>query len=108
VSESQKSLIGKSFEAKVGNATSTGQFEVVPVGSNAQLSPHMPSITDGSRKNYQSSNSSPLHELLGREPARSSYSDAVRKNFSADQEELSPPSTDRPFPSRVLRGVIQP
>jgi hypothetical protein len=108
VSDSQKSLIGKSFEAKVGNAASSGQFEVVPDGPNAQLSPNMPSITAGIRKNYQLSNSSPLHELLGREPARSSYSDAEKKNLPVDQEELPSPSMNRPLPGGVLRGVIQP
>jgi hypothetical protein len=108
VSESQKSLIGKSFDAKVGNATFTGQFQVVPVGSNAQSTPKDPSIAGGLRKHYQPTNSSPLHELLGREPARSSSSDSVTKDRTAEDDELSSPSTNRPFPSRLLRGVTKP
>jgi len=109
VSESQKSLIGKSFDAKVGNATSIGQFQVIPIGSNEQANSDDPSfIPVGFRKNYQPTSSSPLHELLGREPARSSDPSATINSGSLHDDELLSPPTKRPLPGGVLRGVIQP
>jgi hypothetical protein len=109
VSASQKSLIGKSFNAKVGNATSTGKFQISPIVSNEEANPDDPSfIPEGLRKNYQPTNSSPLHELLGREPARSSAPSTVIKHGSPHEKKLLPPPTNRPLPGGVLRGVIQP
>lgn len=92
VAESQKLVIGKSFNAAVGEATGSDSFEIVTqvVSEKHSTQPLNTSPSNAFHSHYTLPSESPLTELLGRSPKR------------LDAEDTSP--AQRPFPSRLLRG----
>jgi len=92
VAESQKLVIGKSFDAAVGEATGSDSFEIVTqvVSEKHSTQPLNTSPSNAFHSHYTLPSESPLTELLGRSPKR------------LDAEDTSP--AQRPFPSRLLRG----
>ena len=92
VAESQKLVIGKSFNASVGEATGSDSFEIVTqaVSEKHSTQPLNTSPSNAFHSHYTLPSESPLTELLGRSPKR------------LDAEGTSP--AQRPFPSRLLRG----
>ena len=114
VSESQKLFISKTFDASVGSAKKSEVFEIINESERpntpAQFT-HDSSNVSYKKKGYEVSGSFPLQELLGRKPKRLSVNS---DNFPSptiptpnritveNPTEVNP--TNRPFPSRLLRG----
>ena len=112
VSESQKLVLDKTYNATVGRAKSAGSFEIIqesyPQKKNAK--PFLESLNlPLDPKGYKMTSSSPLEEFLGRKPKRvpasESFPSINSTNINNAVEKM--PSVDlkkRPFPSRLLRG----
>ena len=114
VSESQKLFIGKTFDATVGSAKKSEVFEII----NESETPNTPgqfsddpSNVSYKNKGYIVSDSLPLQELLGRKPKRLSVTSdnfpsptIPTPNRIATEESSEVNPTNRPFPSRLLRG----
>ena len=95
VAGSQKQVISKSYSAKIGDAKGLESFEIL----NEEKNSASPAKSTG----YQLPESSPLNELLGRSPKRMDLT-AQPDDLSSDQPEQSRDSSQRPFPSRLLRS----
>ena len=99
VANLQKNAIAKTYNAKVGRAKSSSNFEVI--SSSSQVSSPSPSAF--TKESYELPEKSPLNELLGRAPQRWRSTSSVSNNPSVDPKSASV-EEKRPFPSRLLRG----
>jgi hypothetical protein len=99
VANLQKNAIAKTYNAKVGRAKSSSNFEVI--SSSSQVSSPSPSAF--TKESYELPEKSPLNELLGRAPQRWRSTSSVSNNPSVDPKPASV-EEKRPFPSRLLRG----
>ncbi len=105
IAESQKVLIGKSYQAKVGNAADNNKFEIVKTVTSENEAPaETDMLASELIKNYQPSSDSPLQELLGRSPLRSVTQVGTNMNMATNIPDEVKDKPGRPFPSRVLRG----
>lgn len=102
VAQSQKQVIGKSYNATIGETTESDQVEVIKQNESGHVSTEVESETNPSKylPNYKLPNESPLDELLGRSPKR--FNVPTGKLSGAELPENT--SSSRPFPSRLLRG----
>ena len=114
VSESQKLFIGKTFDATVGSAKKSEVFEIINESETSNTPGQFsddPSNVSYKNKGYTVSDSLPLQELLGRKPKRLSVTSdnfpsptIPTPNRIATEESSEVNPTNRPFPSRLLRG----
>ena len=114
VSESQKLFIGKTFDATVGSAKKSEVFEIINESETSNTPGQFsddPSNVSYKNKGYIVSDSLPLQELLGRKPKRLSVTSdnfpsptIPTPNRIATEESSEVNPTNRPFPSRLLRG----
>lgn len=100
VAQSQKQVIGKSYNATIGESAESDQFEVIKQKESGHIPTELDPETSPSKylPQYKLPNESPLDELLGRSPKRLNVSTVS----VAELPENS--SSSRPFPSRLLRG----
>jgi len=98
IATAQSQLIGKKYHAHVGEAKQGKTFEIIPARDSSTVS------------NASSHEEDPLTELLGRSPKRIGYSipsSQTGGNSPSKSILPAPPphsiSSERPFPSRLLR-----
>ena len=119
VSTAQGNSIGVTYGAEVGDAKGVDSFEVLP-----KVDLNIPSVTDESPQTvhtekevvsgYTIPEENPLFELLGRNPKRMKANivsvpvnvtedkTSLKKSITTEVEDGNP-SSNRPFPSRLLR-----